>query len=70
MINALDVSIGLKRWIREVQKDLKNIPNFKKSYIQLDLFEDEDEIWRCGGRSAKSNLPFYKNSCFEKSCKC
>ena len=45
-------------WIREVQKDLKNIPNFKNLCTQLDLFEDEDRIWCCGGRLAKSNLPY------------
>ena len=25
---------------------------------QLDLFEDEDGLWRCGGRLAKRNLPY------------
>lgn len=58
MINGLDVSFGRKMWFREVPNDLKNIPNFKNSCTQLNLFENEGGIWLCGGRLAKSNLPY------------
>ena len=65
MINGLDVSIAKKMQFREVQKDLKNIPNFQNSCTQLHLFENEDGIWLCGGRLAKSNLPYLViHSCF------
>ena len=37
MINGLDVSTGKKMWIREMQKDVKSIPNFKNLCTQLDL---------------------------------
>ena len=55
---SIGLSIGKKMWIREVQKDLKNIPNLKNLSTQWVLFEDEDGIWCCGGRLAKSNLPY------------
>ena len=44
-----------KLWLREVQKDLRRIKNFKNVSYQLNLFEDEDGLWRYGGRLAKSN---------------
>ena len=57
MINVLYLSMAKKMWLQEVQKDLQRIKNFKNVSYQLDLFEDEDGLWRCGGRLTKSNLP-------------
>ena len=58
MINSVDLSMTKKLWLREVQNDLRRVENFKNVSYQLDLFEDEDGLWRCGGRLAKSNLPY------------
>ena len=57
MINGLYLSMAKKMWLQEVQKDLQRIKNFKNVSYQLDLFEDEDGLWRCGRRLTKSNLP-------------
>ena len=57
MTNGLDVSIEKKMRIREVQKDLKNTPNFKNSCTQLDLSDVKMKM-EYGGRLAKSNLPY------------
>ena len=45
-------------WLQEEQKDLQRIKNFKDVSYQLELFEDEDGLWRSGGRLAKTNLPY------------
>ena len=45
-------------WLQEEQKDLQRIKNFKDVSYQLELFEDEDGVWRFGGRLAKTNLPY------------
>ena len=58
MINGVDLSMTKKLWLREVQNDLRRIENFKNVSYQLDLFEDEDGLWRCGGSLAKRNLPY------------
>ena len=58
IINGVDLSMAKKMWLQEEQKDLQRTKNFKKVSYQLDLFEDEDGFWRCGGRLAKSNLPY------------
>ena len=56
IIKGVDLSMAKKIWLQEVQKDLQRIKNFKNVSYQLDLFEDG--FWRCGGRLAKSNLPY------------
>ena len=58
MIKGVDLSMANKMWLQEVQKDLQRIKNFKNMSCQLDLFEDDYGLWRCGGRLAKSNLPY------------
>ena len=58
IIKGVDLSMAKKMWLQEEQKDLQRTKNFKKVSYQLDLFEDEDGFWRCGGRLAKSNLPY------------
>ena len=50
IINGVDLSMAKKMWLQEVQKDLQRIKNFKNVSCQLDLFEDDDGLWRCGGR--------------------
>lgn len=45
MINGLDVSTGKKMWIREIQKDVKSIPNFKNLCIQLDFQKQNMALW-------------------------
>ena len=42
-------------WIKVAQKKLE-----KDSYLQkqFDLFLDEEEIWRCGGRLSNADLPY------------
>ena len=58
MINVVDLSMEMKLWLQEVQKDLRRIKNLKNISYQLDLFGDQDGLWRCSGRLAKSNLPY------------
>ena len=58
MINVVDLSMEMKLWLQEVQKDLRRIKNLKSISYQLDLFGDQDGLWRCSGRLAKSNLPY------------
>ena len=44
------------RWIRDCQSQLQDDGRFASWKRQLDLFEDESGVWRCGGRMAKSCL--------------
>ena len=46
-------------WLQEEQKDLQRIKNFKNVSYQLELFEDEDGLWRSDERLAKTNLPYF-----------
>ena len=56
MISDVDLSMAKMLWLQKVQKDLWRIKNFKNASYQLDLLQDEDGLWRCSGRLAKSNL--------------
>ena len=45
-------------WIKSAQRSLKNGPQPSKLKNQLDVFEAEDGLMRCGGRLDKSEVPY------------
>ena len=45
-----------QRWIEDSQGDLNNENSFDSLRYQLNLFLDEDGLWRCGGRLANAEI--------------
>ncbi len=45
-------------WVVESQQVLVKDKNFIQWKKQFDLFQDDHEIWRCGGRIQNADLPF------------
>ena len=45
-------------WLEDVQGTLSSDSNFPQLRKQLDLFQDEKGIWRCGGRLGSTELPY------------
>ena len=48
----------MKCRVTDCQKQLTTDPKFKLWKTQLDLFCDHHNVWRCGGRLKKANLPY------------
>ena len=46
------------RWIVDSQMILNCEDSFDSLRLQLNLFLDENGLWRCGGRLANVNLPY------------
>ena len=45
-------------WIIDCQRDLVNQTNFGDLRKQLQLFQDQQGVWRCGGRLKNAELPY------------
>ena len=45
-------------WIKEVQRSLTKSSQFKTLERQFKLFQDEQGIWRCGGRFSNTDVSF------------
>ena len=43
-------------WMRHMQVALPNNKDFRAWKYKLDLFKDEDGLWKCGGRISNSCL--------------
>ena len=52
-----DVDCARLYWIREAQAQLQQDSKFPLRKRQFDLFVDESQLWRCGGRMSNSDLP-------------
>ena len=46
-------------WIKEAQKQLMLESSFQHYKKQFDLFQDQDVVWRCGGRLSNADLPYH-----------
>ena len=44
-------------WLKDAQSELERDSKFPLWKNQLNLFIDESQLWRCGGRIANSDLP-------------
>lgn len=44
-------------WLRDAQSQLQQDSKFSLWKHQFDLFVDESQLWRCGGRMSNSGLP-------------
>ena len=45
-------------WVKEVQSTLYEGVRFENERKQLQLFEDSNGVWRCGGRIVNANIPY------------
>ena len=57
-VTAMDIERAEMDWVTDCQKQLSNDPKFELWKTQLDLFFDQHNVWRCGGRLKKANLPY------------
>ena len=57
-ITVSDLDRAEQQWLHDVQKQLICQKDYHVLREQLDLFCDSSEIWRCGGRISKSDLPY------------
>ena len=55
---AIDIERAEVNWVIDCQKYLTKDPKFKLWKTQLDLFRDQSNVWRCGGRLQKANLTY------------
>ena len=56
-VSTEEINQARLRWIRHMQAHMtedKNFPTWKR---QFGLYEDEQGLWRCGGRMSHSSLP-------------
>ena len=53
-----DLTRAEESWVRESQKALLHGEKFPTWKTQFGLFQDERELWRCGGRLQNADLPY------------
>ena len=54
-------------WVADCQQHLINEAKIKLWKSQLQLFRDEYDLWRCGGRLVKADISYEKST---QSCCC
>ena len=57
-LSAEELSNAECRWIEDSQGNLEHEKLFDSLKSQLNLFLDENGLWRCGGRLANVNIPY------------
>ena len=45
-------------WVKKAQRSLTKCAQLKTLEKQFNLFQDEEGIWRCGGRFSNADVPF------------
>jgi len=60
IISAEDIEEAEMAWVSDCQKDLHSDTNFESWKCRLQLFTDESNVWRCGGRLTKADIPYSK----------
>ena len=53
-----ELSEAERRWIEDSQGSLEREKSFDSLKPQLNLFRDENGLWRCGGRLANADIPY------------
>ena len=53
-----ELSDAERRWIIDSQRNLERDKSFDSLKSQLNLFLDENGLWRCGGRLANADIPY------------
>lgn len=53
-----EINKAKKLWIKTVQEDLVKSSIFGNLKQQLDLFQDDDDLWRCGSRLKNADMEF------------
>ena len=57
-LTQADLSEAERLWVIDAQSSMVQEPNFPRWKIQFGLFQDESQVWRCGGRLQNANLSF------------
>ena len=53
-----DIARAESLWVIEAQLMLSRSKNFGQWEKKFDLFQDDDKIWRCGGRIQNASIPY------------
>ena len=57
-VTAADMESAEMDWVTDCQKQLTVEPKFESWTKRLDVFLDNDNVWRCGGRLKKSHISY------------
>ena len=57
-ITALDMDNAELTWVADCQQHLMSEAKFELWKSQLQLFRDEHDLWRCGGRLVKAHISY------------
>ena len=57
-VTAVDMELAELDWIIDCQKCLTKEAQFELWKGQLQLFRDQENVWRCGGRLTKADIPY------------
>ena len=57
-LTQADCSKAERLWILDAQSSVVQDQKFPRWKVQFGLFQDESQIWRCGGRLHNANLSF------------
>ena len=57
-LTPADLSEAERLWIIDAQSSMVQEQNFPRWKMQFGLFQDESQVWRCGGRLHNANLSF------------
>ena len=58
IISSDEILQAKTMWIKTVQKDVKSYKHFNDLKKELNLFEDEKSLLRCGGRLGNADIPY------------
>ncbi|XP_066910124.1 uncharacterized protein [Clytia hemisphaerica] len=58
VLSIVELELARNLLIEDSQRGLENGKNFTNLKKQLDLFQDENGLWRCGGRLKNSELTY------------
>jgi len=57
-LSTEELSDAERRWIEDSQRNMEHEKSFDSLKSQLNLFLDENGLWRCGGRLANADIPY------------
>ena len=64
------------KWVQRVQREMEKTRLLENQKMQLHLFQDDNNLWRCGGRIENADVGYQvkypyildKNHCFTNNC--
>lgn len=67
-LSANEINLARLRWLKGMQTRMTKNKDFTVWKRQLGLFQDEQGLWRCGGRMSNSSLTPRTQSSWKQDC--